>query len=435
MTDPKSKSLLYSFFIFDCVSPTGEGSAPKIYSYFCNDPEIANDNTYKLKQMGFILVFMSFCQRFSTDSPLDYIFTKKHEYSLLELSGSIWMAVVINSKTPENRVLLKSILHHFRNMFSSFFFPLKELHKEEIIARKEVLDVLDVAFPSILNSIDWSRLDFRYLFNSYIRQPFKVDLTDVCTDFLNKNSKLFDNIAIMYHISGTNRIIYSSFNDDVTQTLAFSMRRRFDHLFLHKPQKESDRLTWIIGLYINKSGFNSIYQQPIFLDGVPHLLVAFRVEHFKIVLSQPPDIEVTEEMLNSIPRRLSQIQQYLTRQNIIYPQNNIPFPIALVENHLSNNTMTFVKSDLDADSDSRLDKCFIKCHESAIMYDKTSTIAGPESGHSFVRCQNDNDQMDEVLIFSKPPLSYKGISQKLKILSYTTKSKDNESKDSNCLIT
>ena len=97
--------------------------------------------------------------------------------------------------------------------------------------------------------------------------------------------------------------------------------------------------------------------------------------------------------------------------------------------------MTFVKSDLDADSDSRLDKCFIKCHESAIMYDKTSTIAGPESGHSFVRCQNDNDQMDEVLIFSKPPLSYKGISQKLKILSYTTKSKDNESKDSNCLIT
>lgn len=438
MNDLKSKSLLYSFFIFDCVPPTGEGSAPTVYYYFSNDPEIENDNTYKLKQIGFILVFMSFCQRFSTDLPLDYIFTKNHEYSLLELSGSIWMAVVINSKKPENRALLHSILLHFRNMFSSYFVPLKSLRSEKITASEEILQKLDFAFPSIIKSVNWSRLDFRYLFNSSIPQPFKIDMSIVCQEFLHNNSKLFDHIAIMYHVMGHNRIIYSSFDEKTTQTLAFSMRRRFDHLFLHNPERETEQLTWIIGLYKNKSGINSIYQQQIFIDGVPHLLVAFRVEHFKIVLTQPINIEISEEMLNSIPRRLMPIQQYLTRKNIINPQNSIPIPFALVLNSYEKHTMTFAKSDLDVESDSRLDRYFIKNHESAVTYDKTSTIAVPEYGNSFVRCQIKivEDKMTEELIFSKPPSSLKGISKKLKILSslYTTKSNEQTNNDP-CLIT
>lgn len=436
MNDLKSKSQPYSFFIFDCIPPTGEGSAPTIYRYICNDPEVENDNTYKLKQIGFILVFMSFCQRFSTDLPLDYIFTKNHEYSLLELSGSIWMAVVINSKKPENRALLHSILLHLRNIFSSYFFPLKSLYSEEMVARKEVLDQLKFAFPSILYLIDWSRLDFRYLFNSSIPQPFKVDMSNICQEFLHNNSKIFDHIAIMYHILGHNRIIYSSFDERTTQTLAFSMRRRFDHLFLHKPERETDQLTWIIGLYKNKLGINSVYQQRIFLNGIPHLLVAFRVEQFKIILTQPNNIEISEEMLNSIPRRLMPIQQHLTRKNIIYPQNNIPIPFAIVKNSYNKHTMTFIKSDVDVECDSRLDRYFIKSHEAAVSFDKTSTIAVPEYGHSFIRCQisNVDNQMNEELIFSKPPQSSKGISKKLEILSYTTKSNEQTSIDSSCLI-
>ncbi|KAK8888043.1 hypothetical protein M9Y10_039103 [Tritrichomonas musculus] len=431
MNDLTSNNLLYSFFIFDSTPPTGEGSAPEIYYYFCNDPAIKNDKIYQLNQIGYILAFMTFCRQFSTDLPLDYIFTKNHEYSLLQLSGTVWMGVVLESKTPENRALLNSILNHFRNMFSSYFCPLT--NSEEEVPKKKVLKALKVAFPSILKSVDWSRLDFRYLFNSYISQPFKIDMTNICREFLQNNSNIFDNIVIMYR---HNRIIYSSFDPSTTRTLAFSMRRRFDHLFLHNPQRETEMLTWMIGLYINKSGFNSIYQQPIFLDGAPHLLVAFRVGYFKIVLTQPPDIEVSEEMLSSIPKRLLPIQQFLDKKNIYYPQKNVPIPFAAATNSYAIHKLAFNTSDLDAVSDSRLDRYFIKSHESAASYDRTATIAEPELGHSFIRCQRKivNGQMEEELIFSKPPLSSKGISEKLKIFSYAMKSTEKESKDSSCAI-
>ncbi|OHT17052.1 hypothetical protein TRFO_12770 [Tritrichomonas foetus] len=427
------KNFLHSFLIFDSIPPRKEGSDPIIYYYYSSDQETLNDKNYQLTQAGLIITFISFCQRFNTSLPCDYVFTKVHELSMLELSGSIWMAVVLDSKKPENRALLNSILLHFRMMFSTFFVPLKPLGKSTTIGNQKVLDAIPAAFPSILNSVDWNRLDFRYLFSSYIYQPMNssINIVSVCKQFLLNNADLFDNIAILYR---QNRIIYSSFQPNITRTLAFSMRHRFNHLFLHNPQRESDQLTWLIGLYINKAGLNAIYQQPIYFQGKPHLLVAFRDGYFKIVLSQPPEIEVTEEMLMSIPKRLRMVRQFLDKKNLHFTQNNVPLPYASARIFYRSQIMNYDCFNFDVASGSRMDINFVKSHEYAVMYGRTAVIAAPIQNQCFVRCETKivNGAMQETLLYAQPTPG--GISHNLKISSFILGSKETAHKQTGCEI-
>ena len=426
-----TKCFLHSFFIFDVVPPRKEGADPVIYYYFSNNPDTTNNKNYRLTQVGLIITFISFCQRFSTDLPCDYVFTKVHEISMLELSGSIWMAVVLDSSRPKNRSLLNSVLLHFRTMFSSFFVPLKPLNSVPRVPNQEILNALPSAFPSILNSVDWNRFDFRYLFNSYIRQPMNnsEDIANVCKLFLQKNSKLFDNIAILYR---KNKVVYSSFDPIVTRTLAFSIRHRFNHLFLHNPQRNTGKLIWLIGLFINNSGISSIYQQPIYFNGNPHLLVAFRDRSFKIVLTQPPDITVTEDMLLSIPKRLGVVRQQLDPKNLIFTKRNVPLPYATCANSSVTQQMTYECLNLDTASGYRVDSNFIKSHEFAVMYGQNVVIAAPTPKQFFIRCERKivNREMEETILYMQPPPG--DISHKLNISSFIVDQKP--FKKESCLI-
>lgn len=429
----KPKSFLHSFIIFDRVPPRKEGSDPIVYFQYSINQEEQTKNEF-INQVGAIIAFITFCQRFRTDAPCDYIFTKVHEIAMQELSGSIWMAVILTSEKPENRSLLNSILTHFRNMFSLFFVSLKPLHEAPLVADQKILSALPQAFPTILHSVDWNKLDFRYMFNSYIPQPFnpQINISQVCQQFLNTNSDLFDKIVVMYR---HNRIVYSSFDDlDITRTLAFSMHRRFSHLFFHNPQRESDELTWLIGLYINSSGQTSIYQQPIIYNGHHHLLVAFRIGSFKIILTEKADIQLSEKILFSIPRRIQPIQQLLCKKNLVFKSNSIPIPYAIVTNDYVKHKMTYESFNIDAVADSYMDKNLIKSHDYAKMYAKNATIAIPVLNKYFVLCKRsiENDELKETILYSQPNPG--GISHNLKISSFLIAPKDSKSDTTDCLL-
>ncbi|OHT09146.1 hypothetical protein TRFO_22062 [Tritrichomonas foetus] len=427
------KSYLHSFAIFNCVPPRKEGTDPIIYWYHGESDEV-NQKYYKLNQIGLIITFISFCLRFDTNLPCDYVFTNEHEISMLELSGAIWMAVVLKSKEARNRSLLHSILQHCRMMFSTFFVPLPKLQEkmERFDIDNKILEYLDVAFPTIVNSIDWNRLDFRYLFNSFIMQPLKYEenrLEDVCKQFLSFNHDIIDDIAILYH---HNRIVYSSFDPTVTRILSFAMRRKFTHIFLHNPARETDILTWLVGLYINNAGLNSIYQPPVFYNGKRHLLLAFLDGNYKIVLTQPSDIIITEELLQSIPKRLWQVRQFLKNSPTISPLTEIPLPFATTKNLYKVQTITFENHNLDAAMTARVDPNFIQVHDVATAYSRNAIIAYPEKSSLFVKCEIDDDTKEERIIIAQPTPG--GVSHCLKICSFILQPRKAPSKNGFCLI-
>ena len=318
---------------------------------------------------------------------------------MLELSGSIWMAVTVHRADSSKRSLLKSILLYCRSMFSYFFHPLNPLNT---ISRNEkplpeIISKISESFPFIVGSIDWIRLDFTYLYESIIKQHIHNninELHDLCQNLLIKESNLFDNILILYR---KHRVIYSTFSKDITKALSFGMRKKFQYLYLHKPFSSSETFHWLIGLYINPKGISSVYQQPIYYNGSGHLFVAFKYHKFKIVLTNPNNLELNDSTFKKMPEKLKDILKYLKN---CYPKRPVysPYPFAKSFFNGKEGYLDSISDQIDSHSRHIIHSNFIKIHDLALYLGITSTIALPVKNNFSIICKKNDIENTETII-------------------------------------
>ncbi|KAH0793032.1 hypothetical protein GPJ56_003083 [Histomonas meleagridis] len=344
------------------------------------------------------------------------------------------MAVVIKYNGRNNRELLSAILDYCRMMFSYYFVPLPDSREEnlnQMTADPKILVAIPHAFESILATINWNRISLdTYIFNSYQRQPMDGDpseIQDFCQRVLNlkieqngKELNEFDSITILCQ----KKVVYSSLDPTSVRAVAFGLRRKFTHLFLHNPKTTYQSLTWLIGMYINSEGRHSFFQQPIYYDKKPHSIIAFKYQKYKIFITQPMDIEVSDKYFLSIPRKLARIQQYLKERYPRYIENNIPIPFAIAKNSRKDQIMVLDSFQIDAVLRVLVDANFVLAHQHTLHYDDNfAEIAFPSSSGLFVNSINDNNEETELILMMK--VSARNISEYLKICKLIKKRKEN----------
>lgn len=405
----KENSILRSFTIFNIIPPKKEGAKPKIYWYYSKEERTEEE---KLNEVGLIITFAGFCRKFKPENECDYIFTNKQEIGIYRLYGDIFMSVSIESHAPFNRFLLQSILRHCKLMFSHFWVPLPDiiLEGENPPSEEMIESQIDYAFQCIISSINWSHLDFSYIFNSFTRQQITGDfhaLKRMCAQLLLRHRKIFSDICIL---DRKHRVIHSTFTATVTQALAFGMRKRFGHLFLHNPRADRDALTWIIGCYTDTNGINSLYQPVIYIGGVPHLLVAFKLHNYKIVLTLDPEITIDEKILREIPHHLRSIRDYLRNNTAVKPITEVPVPFALAMD--DQQEMSFDCCQIDAKSRQAVDENFIRGHQAAMYTDTIASVGFPGVQEYFITVIRGARKAEKVVTCKSPSIT---LSEQLKI--------------------
>lgn len=402
-------SILRNFIIYNIVPPKKEGALPKIYWYYSKEEHTEEE---KLNQVGLLMTFAGFCRKFKPETECDYIFTSKQEIGIYRLYGDIFMSVSIESQKPFNRFLLQSILRHCKLMFSHFWVPLPEIILEGEAPPSEELIASQIyyAFHCIISSINWSHLDFSYIFNSFTRQNITGDfhqLKQMCAQLLLRHRKIFSDICILYR---KHRVIHSTFSATVTQALAFGMRKRFGHLFLHNPRADRDALTWIIGCYTDTNGLKSLYQPVIYISGVPHLLVAFKLHNYKIVLTLDPELKIDEKVLHEIPRQIQSIRDYLRNNSAVKPITEVPVPFALAVD--DQQEMSFDCSQIDAKSRQAVDENIIRGHQAAMYTDTIASVGLPGVQDYFITVIRGAKKAEKVVTCKSPSIT---LSEQLKI--------------------
>lgn len=445
-------SNLQCFIVFDQIPPREEGAEPIIY-WHTSTHEMEHNSL--INQAGLFITFLNWTQKFSPDFPCDYISTSKHEISLLKLYGTIWMGVSVYSRSSDDRFILHSILRYCRIMFSHFFVALPELDDPLIdpsnsdnfnnvnfdinVDIEEVKKVLKYAFPYIVESIDWTRLDYSYEFNSIqqSRVSHYEELKDECKKFIQNNQDIVDGIAILHK----REVIYSSYNTYVTRAITFAMRKRFKLIYLPDLVQNPMKLSWLIGLYIDRNGLNSIFLHPIYFDNKVHFIIAFKLGIYKIFLTIPDGLEIDEQFLICIPRKMSKVVAVVKNIKILkvlYPPKINEISFAISQNEPLKQKMSFNGNLISTFSKIKIDSDFIKGHELAVTYDKSPKIGYPDKENYFVFCDSQiGENAIETLSLFQTPSSIKQISPLLKmkdkILSstnnyYNTQKNDGEAK-------
>ncbi|EAY19944.1 hypothetical protein TVAG_401980 [Trichomonas vaginalis G3] len=378
-------SKLHAFIVFDAIPPTKEAQDPTIYWFYSQKEQAEN---FKLNITGLLITFINFCEKWGTSEPCDYIDTKDHEIGLLKLCGPIWMAISLNSPMTNKRSLMSSLLGYCKMMFSHFFVPIPEddsnFGQNDL---KKLISKIPEGFKYIVESINWNSLDITYLYDSYHAQAVQVqlpegenDINAICQDILNQQPKYFDNIIILY---SKHRVIYTTLNPTITRAISFAMRKKFKYMYLHNPICQSE-FSWLLGLYADARGMTSIYQQPIYYDGKPHLFVAFKYHKFKIILTIPTDLILSDQTYLEMPSRLKKLNKAL---KVCYPKP-IPFSPIPYTRALNDGNKLTCQSDKFAPKDHQfVHQAFIHLHEISKTYSPTSSsILVPSENHYYILC-------------------------------------------------
>lgn len=410
MTEIESQSSkLHAFIVFDAVPPTKEGADPTIYWFYSQKEQQEN---FKLNITGLLITFINFCEKWGTSEPCDYVNTKDREIGLLKLYGPIWMAVSLNSTNANKRTLTSSLLRYCKMMFSHFFEPIPENESESDneSTLKRIVSKISEGFKYIVESINWNSLDITYLYDSYHSQNIQIQNSDVgddinviCQEILDQQPKYFDNIIILY---SKHRVIYTTLDPEVTRAISFAMRKKFKYMYLHNPVCQSD-FSWLLGLYTDARGMTSVYQQPIFYDGIPHLFVAFRYHKFKIILTMPPDLVLADHIYVEMPSRLKKLNKAL---KVCYPKP-IPFSPIPYTRAINDNYKLTCQSDQFAPKDHQcVHSTFIHLHEFSKSYNTDGTnILVPSENEYYIYCSC--EQNSERLVAAQK--SDEGISKNL----------------------
>jgi hypothetical protein len=294
-------------------------------------------------------------------------------------------------------------------MFSYFWVPLSDEYSE--FSQEMFESSIADAFNFIIGSIDWKHLEFYYLFNSYTIQPITGNLEElkqICARLLLRHKNVLNDIAIIYR---KQKVVHTTFSPSVTRALAFGMMKKFKYLFLHHPKADKSILTWIIGLYTDMNGLESLYQPVIYINDTPHLLVAFKLKHFKIVLTLNPNAQVDIPTMKEIPKYLKELRTFLSEQQTMNPSNDVPIPFALAIDDQHDQQLYFDSSQIEARSRHAIDTNIIRGNQANVDFGNVAAVAfpgiddyyvyvvrnGPKKVERVVTCKNPSPKISDTL--------------------------------------
>ena len=307
VSEPETTKL-QSFIVFDGVMPLAEGSEPAVF--FTHLPQESNNKHFAVNQVGLLLTFIRFAQRFSDDLPCDYIRTSSHETSLLELDNQVWISVQrqISPSMPSNRNLLHSILQSCKRIYK-LFFQLPERDKKTAEVTPTSVKILQHAFQMIVDSITWADLGFIHLFDSFFQlkldDVFSSQMYPIIQNILTSNTHIA-HIAIMY----SKYFIFYTFPTDIARTLAICLRMKLPYLFPRVLVKEEERLYWIIGLSMTNRKSCCIYAPPLYIDGKKYPLIALRMKKLRFIMTLKDDITPMPDLLQQIPPVIRNLRKH-----------------------------------------------------------------------------------------------------------------------------
>ena len=368
----EEKTFFNSCLVFNSIPPSAEGFDPIIYWNYSNDNE---DKNYRLNQVGLIITFIRFALKFNQNEPCEYIFTSRHETAMLQLHGNIWFSITVNSNSSRHKFILVSILKYFKSMFSTFWVDVSSL-PESPESEQIILKYVPEAFQTLINSINWSRLEFTFLFNSYTTRFFSTgmdELAKICNTIISEHSNLIDNIAIL---SGKRCVCHSTFDPHTTRSIAFGLKKSFKKLFLHRPCV-TRKYTWLIGPYINDVNLLSIYQPTINYDHKTHYLAALKLNHYRIVISQPFDLAVEENLFDQLIDIIQPIQQFLNSHKLSVQALIPPVPFNIILDNPAEQHMKMFSKDLVNTSWTTIDENVTLSHTILCSYSNLLKIAFP----------------------------------------------------------
>ncbi|EAY08333.1 hypothetical protein TVAG_352550 [Trichomonas vaginalis G3] len=127
--------------------------------------------------------------------------------------------------------------------------------------------------------------------------------------------------------------IYSTFPQDIANTLAVSLQMKFPYLFPRVLIKDEEHLYWIIGLSRSEKGPINLYAPPLLIEDEQYPLVALRFKKFKILMTIKPLIVPTPDVFNQIPPRLKFLKQFFTRLKIETTKVSIDNPFIIISSN------------------------------------------------------------------------------------------------------
>ena len=323
--DEDQPSDLQSFIVFDGIVPKYDGADPVVL--FEHAPGAGPH--YSVNQAGLMLAFLKFSRRFARECPCDYIVTRSQEFSVLELSNNVWMAVARHTTVGRNRNLMNSILRSCKNIYELFFQEPQRAENGEL--NKKSKDVIKDAFTMIVQAITWTDLAFVHLFDSFfqLRLPnlFLQSLWPKIERVMQEDSPV-SHIAILH----SRFFLFDTFPTDVAKTLAICLRIKFPYLFPRVIAKEEEQMYWIIGMS-SSDGMIHVYTPPIWIGGKQYQLVALRWKKLRIILALKPECAVSPELLAMIPRILKELIEQMRHVGVETVSGKKSGPYIVIRNH------------------------------------------------------------------------------------------------------
>ena len=316
---------LQSFIVFDGIVPKQEPADPVVL--FEHAPGASEHFT--VNQAGLMLAFLKLSKSFTRECPCDYIAASSREYSVLELSNNVWMAVARRTRLSQNRNLLNSILKSCKDIYFLFFQSPQRGPDGQL--DKKSRDMIKHAFSMIVHAITWTDLAFVHLFDSFfqLRLP-NAFLRDLCPtiEHVMRGDSPVSHIAILH----SRFFLFDTFPTDVAKTLSICLRIKFPYLFPRVIAKEEEQMYWIIGMSTS-CGLVHLYTPPVWIGGRPHPLVALRKKKLRIIMALKPECDPSPELLSRLPRLLKGLIERMKRVAVETVSGKAKGPYVVIRNH------------------------------------------------------------------------------------------------------
>lgn len=302
------------FLIFDYKVNDEEMLEPFVYySYYT----IEQPPNFILNQAGLFITFVSFCKMFNKSQLCDYVRTQQQETALYELDSNVWMSITRELDNPI-KIPLLAILKEYKNIFNLFFPPLKREETTKLLDSSSK-ESIKRGFDLIIQSdFDSHFLDI-LLYNSYYwlelaKEMVAFEFEKTINLILTVPRSPIQYLAIEY----IEKLLYNNFPNDVINTLLICLKCKLKNLLFVSQPHGIDAIYYEIGMNI-KANEMVINSPKLYINNHIYHLVIIRIQSFRLIVTLKEEIGPTEGFLNSLPRLLIPIYQFLASMKMKDP--------------------------------------------------------------------------------------------------------------------
>jgi len=371
---------LNRFIIYDGIPPEGEGESIEV---IWNYPHDENENEQK-NVAGICYALLEFSKTFNHIDICDYIKTKRHEICVLVLHNEIYMAIFIESTNGYSRKVLRSLLETFRTTFTLFWdYPKRD---ENGKVSRQTCNFIRSAFSLMFDSIKWEKVVFFNLWNSnyqkILNSEESIEVTSFIQRTLESNSKI-QHVALIKD----QKIIISSFPQEITRSLQFCMIHKYKYLYPHQLSSKDDdqSLVWVVGISKTHEGQLQVFTPIMHINNMEYTLLILRIGSIRIILSTNTHTLNSNKDIQSFSKSIKKFIKPVMRilEPIKVPDVEIPHIKISTIPHQDVPILEYQQKNIRPSMRQSAEINIIRAQSWALSFDTTSKIAFPGVGSFF----------------------------------------------------